>query len=1474
MLLLFGITFAACSDYCNSCTSCDSAVDNNNAYVCLSADIISTDDAPCVTIKGKNVVFDGNGYAIKNTKFNSAPAIVIDNNNVNVRNFVIEGYAYGIRIKDNDYATVENNTINATGVGIEIQGGSNNCTIRNNIVVGSPEYGIWIDKAAKNNVIIYNIFNSTSSYLAYVKPGGPCDNVFSMNVNGTWQGNYWVGIELLNITDANGDGFGDSGSQYPYNATNGGNVSACVVDYGPIIFNITMVDNPPTAGTVWDGTNDPNNEVDYTNNPNSYYASWGVQNGIGYDFSDDNGIAYYEVSIGTTPGDDDVYSWTNVGNVEEYTITGLSLSDGTYYFNVKGCDSLGQCAVNSSDGLTVDTTLPSVALEPSNGTVTKSQNVEFKCYADDLVGLKEIRFYVWTEYGLVFDDAVSVSGTNAAHAWNLTLPFGTYNWTCDVVDVADNKLTGPEYTLSIVSAECGDIITENTTLAEDLTCSGTALTVGADDVVLDCNGHTIIGDGTGYGVFVDNVDNVKVVNCTIINFTTGIYFESSDNSLAKYNRITSAALEGNLQGILVDSSTNVSVVENDIYLLSKGEMRSDNAAIILKMAADSLVSLNNITTTNFSGIGIKLINCEGNIVEQNDITTLLQWGFLIWLNESHENEIRDNTGTTHAFSAYGIYSENSTFNRYYGNTISSSGNSNYGLYVYGGGSNEYWDNVVETSGNESLLIRVSATRNNTFKDIRGTASGGGADGILIDQNSSSNLFENVEVSAAGESAGGVKFDGASNETFYNCAIITTKQNSPTIWFSLYPKGLININNNNLFENCTFSGPNQTYFEKDIIAGNNIYRNINGLDRYSIWFAEAKAENNVTIQWFVRVNVTETVSGGPVDGAAVSAEDANGGITDMGTTNALGLTDYFAMNDTLYRGAGDNITYNPVQFTAVKGVSYGVALENINENKNVTIFIIIDDTPPSPPGKPYYAGLMVNGYAPVRNLSFCWSASVENETGIDGYEFILSNETEPLNPLISKFIGDETCYVLSAEDEGNITDGQTYYVWVRANNTYGQWSDMSEGSDGVVVDIMPPSPIDDLNLTSSASILLTWTLPVDNTSGLDYQTTYRRVCGVGTYEAIANVSSTETTYKDEDATHGIIWQYKVVGTDFAGNTQSDGNEPCLLANLQPLVSTVEIMPPNATTLDNLTCNGVFTDPDEDSEGNSTYRWFINGTEVIGVNSATLPANMTNAGDVVVCEYTPVDEYGGVGEPVNSTTIVVGSAPSGGGGGGGGGDETPDEIPLDCGRNGVCVAACGSVDPDCPQPPPSLNCNEDGVCVAACGETDPDCIQKPPTQQGTTSNATTATTYGSELYMLIAPSGAYLGDNVTIILRDSNSQPVQGREIRVIGPTGAVMSVITNENGSARYPANAVGVYTYETPGISLVDKPTTTVYPRPQTPVVRTLQRSTGTQPPSPGIVGMFLGFAGSREFQLLSLLLLLLLVLAIYAISRRLRKGR
>ena len=71
--------------------------------------------------------------------------------------------------------------------------------------------------------------------------------------------------------------------------------------------------------------------------------------------------------------------------------------------------------------------------------------------------------------------------------------------------------------------QCGDVVTTNTTLDSDLTCTGDGLVVEASKVTVDLAGHTIQGSGTASrGVIASAGDHVEIRNGRIRGFGEGV----------------------------------------------------------------------------------------------------------------------------------------------------------------------------------------------------------------------------------------------------------------------------------------------------------------------------------------------------------------------------------------------------------------------------------------------------------------------------------------------------------------------------------------------------------------------------------------------------------------------------------------------------------------------------------------------------------------------------------------------------------------------------------------------------------------------------------------------------------------------------------------------------------------------------------------------------------------------------------------
>ncbi len=85
-----------------------------------------------------------------------------------------------------------------------------------------------------------------------------------------------------------------------------------------------------------------------------------------------------------------------------------------------------------------------------------------------------------------------------------------------------------------------------------------AVTITASNLLLDCNGATILGTGVGYGIYVpDHVDHVTVKGCTVRNYRYGIYLDTTSD-----NQLISNTLDTNAYGLLLGFSSNNAISHN------------------------------------------------------------------------------------------------------------------------------------------------------------------------------------------------------------------------------------------------------------------------------------------------------------------------------------------------------------------------------------------------------------------------------------------------------------------------------------------------------------------------------------------------------------------------------------------------------------------------------------------------------------------------------------------------------------------------------------------------------------------------------------------------------------------------------------------------------------------------------------------------------------------------------------------------
>ena len=106
---------------------------------------------------------------------------------------------------------------------------------------------------------------------------------------------------------------------------------------------------------------------------------------------------------------------------------------------------------------------------------------------------------------------------NRGEEWNLSFIAGTYEWKIDPT------ISG-----------CSVITSSGTyTLNQSITDSSTSycINISANDVILDCDGHTIDGDGAAdHAIHSDGFKNITIKNCVCSGWdTTTVHMQNTDN---------------------------------------------------------------------------------------------------------------------------------------------------------------------------------------------------------------------------------------------------------------------------------------------------------------------------------------------------------------------------------------------------------------------------------------------------------------------------------------------------------------------------------------------------------------------------------------------------------------------------------------------------------------------------------------------------------------------------------------------------------------------------------------------------------------------------------------------------------------------------------------------------------------------------------------------------------------------------------
>ncbi|MBI2451570.1 right-handed parallel beta-helix repeat-containing protein [Candidatus Pacearchaeota archaeon] len=627
-VLFFNVTYSNNTDL----TSCRDLNEAGETYkVINNINALGT----CFKINADNITLDGQGFNITGNRIGDGVNFT-GRLNITIKNLNIYNFSRGIYFdKTNDSFILDNAIRNNSNEGIRLFLLSFNNVIKNNIVSGNQQDGIIIISASKNNTIENNTVNNNNHGIRLSSASGNQlinNRVKSHSSNGIYvlssNGNTLINntIELSNFNELSVEASSD-------NLINGG-----IINNSNSGQNALFISGSSSRNNTFNNITITNTDTrDYDIN----FATAGINETylidmphIGnYSFAGAGGIVIFRNSqfgeirfLQTINGTGtnltrDVRIRNNSAVVESGINKGLNKSANLTLYGI------------GNRGFSIPTILRDSSICPSN-----------ICYNFTALNATNVIFNVtyWTNY--------SIGGEIGFEA-NLD--------SCDTLGVANTYYR----------------------IINNISTQGTCFTITADNITLDGQGFNITGNRIGDGVNVTGRLNITIKNLNIYNFSRGIYFDKTNDSLVFNNTANNnSGFFG--YGIHLLFSNNNTIENNTLKSnaigISVNSFSTNNALVRNILVSNNLLGL---------GKGISIGGSSGkNIIEEN-IANLNIEGISI---STAGNQLINNTMNSNSVIGIGLTSAS--------NNIISGG-------------------IINNSGGNSIRLSQVSTRNNTFNNV-------------------------------------------------------------------------------------------------------------------------------------------------------------------------------------------------------------------------------------------------------------------------------------------------------------------------------------------------------------------------------------------------------------------------------------------------------------------------------------------------------------------------------------------------------------------------------------------------------------------------------------------------------------------------------------------------------------------------------------------------------------------------------------
>jgi parallel beta-helix repeat protein len=564
-----------------------------------------------ITINASNVVLDCNGAIINGTGWGNGINVPNGVNNVTIKNCNIKNYQYGIQVGSNSNMIISNN-IYSNEYGIYLLSGVNNNIISNDIY--SNGYGISLINADSNE-IRYNTIKNNDEDGVYLDMYSSDNNLISNTICSNSV------KDISNNVNYGGPNYGDENTCSNVYKWNDDGAIGCtyLCEHTPTLYycdscsDCTNKINTAPPGSVIKLTK---NIINHQGTCIKWMADGKTFDGQNHAIDGDDSTGS---SIDPTYHTGIDMSFGPEGN----TIKNCVISDFEYGIAIRGY--FGNASYYNN---IINNILYSNVRDGININLGFQNDDVFSTIKNNVIlnnGEYGIGMYYSTKN--LIDSNIVCSNTKSdfflSDSYN---NFGTNNYCNKPDGWNDAGETGCSNSCSKAPVSCapGEVypyddmeITSDTKLCRgfynipDSDDKGVII-IKSDNVVLDCNGATINGDGSGIGIYNNGFDNVILKNCNIKNYEFGIGAVHSS-----YSTVTSNNISSNSYGIDMEYSSNNTLNSNNIY---------GNNLYGVYMAYSSGNALNNNKIKN-NRYGVSLTNSNNadlnaNIICENTISDL------------------------------------------------------------------------------------------------------------------------------------------------------------------------------------------------------------------------------------------------------------------------------------------------------------------------------------------------------------------------------------------------------------------------------------------------------------------------------------------------------------------------------------------------------------------------------------------------------------------------------------------------------------------------------------------------------------------------------------------------------------------------------------------------------------------------------------------------------------------------------------